>query len=156
MIKIINEDLLTANVDAIAHQVNCMGVMGAGLAKQIRSRYVYVYDRYLRACELHHHSDLLGKVQTIKTVLPNEPYVINMFAQEFYGKDKRYTDYDALYTCLTKVKEFMLRNKLKTLGLPYGLGCGLAGGSWKIVYELIRDAFGDSDITIYICKKEVM
>lgn len=155
MIKIINEDLLNANVDAIAHQVNCMGVMGAGLAKQIRSAYPDVYNEYMELCKRERHSDLLHKIQVFYPIFEGEHYIFNMFAQEFYGRNKRYTDYDALYTCLVKVKEFMSNHNLKTLGLPYGLGCGLAGGDWKIVYEIIRDVFGDSDITVYVCKKEI-
>jgi nicotinamidase-related amidase len=31
---------------AIAHQVNLMGVMGAGLAKQIKQKYPTVYAQY--------------------------------------------------------------------------------------------------------------
>ncbi len=38
MIKHVDEDLLQVQADVIAHQVNCQGVMGAGIAKQIRNR----------------------------------------------------------------------------------------------------------------------
>ena len=46
MIKIVKGNLLDATEDIIAHQVNCMGVMGSGLAKQIRNKYPEVYANY--------------------------------------------------------------------------------------------------------------
>ena len=49
-IKFVNGNILTfpeRDEDTIiCHQVNCKGVMGAGLAKQIRDKWPDVYDRY--------------------------------------------------------------------------------------------------------------
>lgn len=50
MIKIVKGDILQASEDIIGHQVNCQGVMGAGLAKQIRNKYPHVYDEYRKLC----------------------------------------------------------------------------------------------------------
>lgn len=146
-IKIIEGNLLEINVNVIAHQVNCKGVMGAGLAKQIRSRYPDVYTSYKKACNAQ--TDLLGKVQLVATP---DCRVANLFSQSNYGTGKCYTNYEALAMCLTKLRYRMETLGLKELGLPYGLGCGLAGGDWKIVYEIIRDVFTPSEITVYICK----
>jgi len=44
--KIINRDLLTIESGIIAHQVNCQGKMGAGLALKIRKKYPQVYEYY--------------------------------------------------------------------------------------------------------------
>jgi hypothetical protein len=48
----------------------------------------------------------------------------------------------------------MIAKGLTTLALPYGLGCGLAGGDWKVVYEIIRDVFtpASDKIAVIICK----
>lgn len=40
MIKIIQGDLLEAKENIIAHQVNCKGVMGSGVAKQIKQNII--------------------------------------------------------------------------------------------------------------------
>ena len=121
--------------------------MGAGLARQIRTQFPDVYEAYQRACNNVDKSyDLLGKIQI-------KHGVVNLFAQDGYGTDKRYTDYKALETCLYKLASYMTEHKMKTLALPYGLGCGLAGGDWKVVYEIIRDIFTPSEITVYICKR---
>jgi len=36
-------DVLKAETKVIAHQVNCKGVMGAGLAKQVKSKFPIVF-----------------------------------------------------------------------------------------------------------------
>ena len=46
MIKIVNGNIVSAKEQIIAHQVNCRGVMGAGLALQIRNKYSEVYEEY--------------------------------------------------------------------------------------------------------------
>lgn len=150
MITTIQHDLLTLDCDVIAHQVNCQGVMGAGLAKQIRTRYPNVYEKYCNACTRFPATDLLGKIQIITT--PNKPKIANLFAQQYYGRDRKHTSYDALRMCFIKLRDYALTNNLTTIGLPYGIGCGLAGGDWKIVTRLIEDIFKPSKLTVYICK----
>lgn len=39
MIKHVKADIFTTDCDIIVHQVNCYGVMGAGIAKQVKERY---------------------------------------------------------------------------------------------------------------------
>ena len=46
MIKTVNGNILEATEDIICHQVNCQGVMGSGLAKQIRSKWPSVFADY--------------------------------------------------------------------------------------------------------------
>ena len=53
----------TGHECVVCHQVNCQGVMGAGLAAQIRRMFPGVYEDYRRECEkVAKPSDLLGKV----------------------------------------------------------------------------------------------
>ena len=136
---VVKGSLLNAKEDYICHQVNCAGVMGAGLALQIKNKYPLVYKKYRYAC-LNATKDLLGCVQIIDNV-------VNIFGQRSYGVHSRQTDYNALRTAFTK-----LHNKLpieKSLAFPYKFGCGLAGGDWSVVYNLIEECFKDRAITIY-------
>ena len=134
MPQIIHQDILTINEGLIAHQCNCKGVMGAGLAKGIRDRYPSVY-RYYRetylTCGLN-----LGYTQILR--VNTYLYVANLMAQDTYGRDKQYTDYSALSQCLNYVHQFALENKGINVYLPYGIGCGLAGGDWSVVKGLIE------------------
>ena len=70
------------------------------------------------------------------------------------GGRPRHTDYDALKECLERLHIWMEKNNIVTGGIPYKLGCGLAGGDWDgVVYPMIKKEFGDDeDITLYIVK----
>ncbi|WP_370956757.1 hypothetical protein AB3239_10910 [Bacillus subtilis] len=46
MIKIVKGNILDASEDIIVQQVNCKGVMGAGLAKAILNKYPNVKKEY--------------------------------------------------------------------------------------------------------------
>ena len=50
MIHYVKGNLLDSNCDYICHQVNCQGVMGSGIARQIRERWPEVYKDYYDHC----------------------------------------------------------------------------------------------------------
>lgn len=137
-------DILQSGADVICHQVNCMGVMGGGLARQIRDKYPDVYQQYQSKCDADNYC--LGDVQYCGEA---EVIIANMFAQFGYGRDKQYTDYDALKRCLKNVRGalqiYSHHHSNYRVAFPHGLGCGLAGGDWAIVHGMIDEIFGDSE-----------
>ena len=147
--KICYGDLLDCDCDIIAHQVNCMGVMGAGLANQIRMTYPKVFEDYVNLCVSKGAKALFGTISYTKTP---RYWVVNLFGQYNTGIYKRQTDYEKLGSALELLKEFALNNNLKTIGLPYNLGCGLAGGNWEIVQNMILDVFENSGLEVEIWK----
>ena len=148
MIKEVKGDLLQATENIIGHQVNCQGVMNAGLAAKIRSKYPIVFERYKQLVNTHNNNKeiLLGTAQVIN--VDENKYVANLFGQFYYGRGQRHTDYKSLYQALETLKKKAKKHNL-TVALPYGLGCGLAGGDWDIVWKLIDKTFKDYEITIY-------
>lgn len=145
--RIISGDILKSDVDIICHQVNCVGVMGAGLAKQIREKYPEVYQEYTKYCnQAIKPQYILGDVLLSKC--KDGKVVANLFGQVHYGAWERQTDYKALGEAFTKTATAV--SKLdKTVGLPYKIGCGLAGGNWDIVQDMIVRIFKDCDYRIY-------
>ena len=75
-----------------------------------------------------------------------------------YPRDRCHTDYKAFNKCCKVLKNFIEEYKLNkddiTIGFPYKIGCGLAGGDWNIVYNIIEDEFKDYNIKIYKLKEE--
>lgn len=130
-------DLLSNSARIRCHQVNCRGVMGAGLAKQVKEKYPEVFAQYKALCDFY-GSALLGHTQFI--ICHDNTIVANMFAQDDCGTDKVQTDMGALDDCLAQVSAFCFRVGEKP-AFPKLLGCGLAGGDWNQVYELIRQNF---------------
>lgn len=144
MIHYISGDLLQSPSDYIAHQANCRGVMGAGLAKQIRILNPKLFELYKQHCSNYTPQELLGK-----SFIYNR--IITVFGQLNYGFDKTvvYTDYNALRQAFTNIHKRLPIDK--SIAFPHGFGCGLANGDWNIVKQLIIDCFPNR--TIYIIKK---
>lgn len=151
MIKIIPGNILDATEDIICHQVNCQNVMNSGLAKLIKEKYEVVEEAYRYICDQHTPKQLLGRAQIVKC--DDGKYVANIFGQLKYGRDKQYTDYKAFSDGLSSVFTSTTTGgyKGKTIAIPYGIGCGLGGGDWNTVYQLI-EAIAElykQDVTIY-------
>lgn len=127
-------NLLDIQKGLICHQVNCRGKMGAGLAKGIKKKYPKVYKEYMKQYD---NGNL--KLGTI-SIIPVSPKltVINIAAQDKYGRDKRYTDYKALRKCLKEIKTFIDKWNLSEVYFPYKMGCNLGGGDWTIVKAIIE------------------
>jgi O-acetyl-ADP-ribose deacetylase (regulator of RNase III) len=150
MIKIVEGNILNATEKLICHQVNCMGVMGSGLAKQLRNKYPKLYTSYkkfCKECKDNNPKTLLGDVQTVP--MPDGKVIVNLFGQYGYGRDKQYTDYKALKESLESILCIAKMCDNDSIALPYALGCGLAGGDWNVVYRIIKEVFNDYDVTIY-------
>lgn len=146
-IKIVKGDLLKSNVDIIVHQVNCQGKMGSGLAKQIRDRFPEVYKDYVNFCRQKYDGKLLGEALFCFDFFSNKT-IVNLFAQDKYGYDKkRYTDYEAMYSCLETFSKIVEDGK--SIGIPYNMGCDRGGADWDIVYLMIQKTLGDKNVTIY-------
>jgi O-acetyl-ADP-ribose deacetylase (regulator of RNase III) len=128
--------------DVIIHGCNCFCQMGAGIAKQIKETFPRAYEADLKTKP--GDRDKLG---TCTVAEYEKVHIVNAYTQFRYGNPKRcqYADYDAIRSCLTWVKQ-----KYSTLiiGMPQ-IGCGLAGGDWYVVEQIINEVFGpDEDVTV--------
>ena len=136
MIKYVHGDLLETKAPLILHQVNLHGVMGGGLAYQIARKYPSVERDYSR------FHGMLGDVYYAHT---DDFIVGNCYSQD--GDFK--TNYDALFTCLLNVREYMLNNNIDTVAIPYRYGCGIAYGDWTRVKKLFKRVLGTFNLLIY-------
>lgn len=151
MIKIVDGSLLDATEDILCHQVNCQGVMGSGIAFSLRNKYEYLFPAYrsfCRAATIDKTTDIiLGRVYYV--VCEDNHIIANIFGQDTYGRDNIvYTDYNALETGLTQVRDFATEKGL-TVAMPYKMGCGSANGDWDTVYKIIEKVFSNMNVTLY-------
>lgn len=156
-LKTVYGDILTPNANEVAavicHQVNMRGVMGAGLARQIRNKFPSVYDAYKVKCSSGTVS--LGDVQFVSMLPDNGCVIVNIFGQDGYGTDKVYTDYGALRKAFAKVVTTLHLTKAlhnAIVRIPYGLGCGLAGGNWNTVLRIIQEELVNEGVEVEIWK----
>lgn len=162
MIKIIDGDLFKTDAKFIAHQVNCMGKMGSGVALQVKQKYPHVYEEYHKVAS----SEMLGKIQILpcnpkyigydcgSIAIPNtEQWICNLFAQDNYGYDgKQYTSEEALRSCFEKLNwlTFEKNNNFRAkIAMPYKIGCCRGGADWERVYTMIEEIFHDTDVELW-------
>lgn len=130
--------LIDGEIDCLLHVCNNKGVMDSGIALEIKNRIPDAYTAYKYAlCELGIVSQ--GKCNTGGTVL-------NMVAQNGYGKGIRHLNYGALAYCLESVSYFPAD---KVIGVPYKMGADRAGGDWEIVLELVEYFLKDFNVVVY-------
>lgn len=155
MIYEVKGDLLQANEAFVAHQVNCRGVMGAGVAKQIKNKLLSENEfvKYKNMCNTKSAQELLGTI-LMHSVNNGSQKVVDLFAEDEPTGRKLDTDYEALYKSLKTLKSLAASNRYSghSIAIPGYLGCGLAGGDWEYVFErilmpLFKDS--DTDLTIY-------
>ena len=122
-------DVLKQNdADYICHQVNCKGVMGAGLAKQIKQLLTpEQFLTYRKVCE-ENGDKLLGEVQMFK--LTDSRTIVNIFGENIPTGRACDTDCAALFKGLETVKNFAIHHNVD-IAIPGFIGCGLAGGDWN-------------------------
>ena len=123
---------------------------------------------YMRRCQSDTEYDsqnsfFILTLIPLRELVDGKQYVANIFGEYSFcesiapyeeGGKPRHTDYDALKECFKKLHSWMISKGFVTCGLPYKIGCGLAGGDWDgVVYPMIKEEFGDDeDITLYIVK----
>ena len=164
MVTVAFGDALTCPGDILCHQVNYEGIMGGGIAYAIRKRILpkKEYEEYERRC-LAGGSANLGTVLWSRTRPGSVPkYVANMFCQYAFDpedeesdelEDDSLTAYTFMRRCFEEVRQFAERKKL-TVVIPGFIGCGIAGGDWGRVSELINEVFMQSSVTVRVCYLE--
>ena len=132
----------------IVHQANLFHTFGAGIAAEIKKRYPAAFDADCKTvkgskAKLGYYSFAAGK-----------PTIVNLYSQVGIGGKDRNTSYDAMNRGLSRLEAHLksdTKNQPCTVGIPYGIGCGLASGSWPVVRAILEDVFAKSSVRVVIC-----
>lgn len=138
MIEITNGDILTADAEALVNTVNCVGVMGRGIALQFRKAFPENFNVYEAACA--RGGVRPGKMLVFETGLLTGPrYIINFPTKRHWKGKSRIEDIDAGLLALV---DEIRRHGIKSVAVP-PLGCGLGGLDWSDVRPRIERAFAE-------------
>jgi O-acetyl-ADP-ribose deacetylase (regulator of RNase III) len=128
-------NLLEADVEALVNTVNCVGVMGKGIALQFRQAFPDNYRAYQKACRAHEVQP--GRMFIVPTGSEANPkYIVNFPTKRHFRDKSRLSDIEAGLAALV---EDIRRLGIRSLALP-PLGCGNGGLSWSDVGPLITGA----------------
>jgi O-acetyl-ADP-ribose deacetylase (regulator of RNase III) len=148
--EFINGNITDITFGFVCHQVNCQGVMGAGVALAIRKKWPVVYNEYIIA----HTKYQLWLGNTIFVNVTPTLCVANLCGQDRYGRTGVYTNYEALHRAIHYVSETRTAAVEKVsmqipVYFPNGMGCRLAGGDWNVVIQIIGKYIPDAKIINY-------
>ena len=152
-------DVLNTDVHIIAHQVNCRGVMGGGLAKTIKDHYPEVFNTYKEFIDEYwaiNHESPLG---TGCAWTADGHEIWNIFGQDDYGRDKCYTDYQAVKDAFTdmilgyrELECIPADYAQMPIAIPYCFGCGLGGGDWSVMKKTLEEVERENNV-IFVAYK---
>lgn len=136
MIELTRGDILHAQADALVNTVNCVGIMGRGIALQFRKSFPENYELYKAACEQ-------GVVQPGELLiyetgrLTGPRFIINFPTKRHWRGRSRIEYIDLGLDAL--VKEIRRRD-IRSIAIP-PLGSGLGGLNWTTVKRRIIQSF---------------
>lgn len=140
MIKFTSGDILRADAEAIVNTVNCVGVMGRGIALQFKKAWPENFKAYARACK---QKEVQPGIMFITETgqLTNPKYIINFPTKRHWRGASKIEDVELGLSAL--VHDIKAKG-IKSIAIP-PLGSGLGGLDWADVRLLIEAALGDID-----------
>ena len=121
--------MFQSKAQTLVNAVNCVGVMGKGIALEFKNRFPEMYKDYLGRCE--RKQILLGEPYLFKSII--QPQIINFPTKDHWKSLSRIEDIErGLGYLLTHYKEW----GVTSLAIP-ALGCGNGGLEWSIIEPLI-------------------
>lgn len=139
-------DILVEDVEALVNTVNCVGVMGRGIALQFKNAFPENFKEYARACKRNEIQP--GSMFVVETdQLASPRYIINFPTKRHWRDKSRMEDIESGLLGLQSV----IREKgIHSIAVPR-LGSGLGGLDWKQVRPRIEGALRDlNDVRIVI------
>ena len=133
MIEFRRGDIIREDVEALVNTVNCVGVMGKGVALQFKAAFPANFRAYAAACR--RGEVVPGKVFVHETgQLTNPRFIINFPTKRHWRDKSRFEDIEAGLRSLRQ--EVQARN-IRSVAVP-ALGCGLGGLNWADVRPRIE------------------
>ena len=140
MIEYRDGDLLEAEVEALVNSVNCVGVMGRGVALAFKKKFPENFLAYAAACRRNDIEP--GRMFVFNTGRVLGPrYIVNFPTKRHWRGRSKVADIVAGLSALSTE----IRTKgIRSVALP-ALGSGLGGLPWPDVRACIEDALGQLD-----------
>ena len=146
MITFTAGDILKAEADALVNTVNCVGVMGRGIALQFKNAFPANFKAYAQACARGEVQP--GRMFIVETGMMAPRYIINFPTKRHWrGKSRMEDVEDGLKALVADIE----RLRIQTIAVP-PLGAGLGGLAWDSVKASIVQALGglsDTRVIVY-------
>lgn len=145
MIRYTSGDILQSEADALVNTVNCVGIMGRGIALQFKKAFPKNFEDYKSACD---RGDVVpGKMFiTERKALTAPRFIVNFPTKRHWrGKSK----IEDIQSGLSALRQQIDELGIKSIAIP-PLGSGLGGLNWPDVRELIETTLADTDAEVIV------
>jgi len=139
-------DILKAGTEAIVNAVNCVGVMGRGLALQFKDAFPGNFEAYVAACRRKEVQP--GRMFVFEVSRTTPRYIVNFPTKRHWRGKSRLEDIESGLLALSRE---IRDRRIHSIAIP-PLGCGLGDLHWKDVRPRIEAALseiGEADIIVY-------
>lgn len=133
MLEYKSGDILNEEVDALVNTVNCVGVMGRGIALQFKNAFPKNYKAYEAACKNKDVSP--GRMFVFSTGMLIPPYYIINFPTKRHWRGK--SSLNDIENGLDDLARVIQTLGISSIAIP-PLGCGLGGLPWAAVRKEIE------------------
>ncbi|MBX9772071.1 MAG: macro domain-containing protein [Candidatus Obscuribacterales bacterium] len=146
MIEVTFGNLLERDAEALINTVNCVGVMGKGIALQFKRAYPENFKAYELACK--HKEVQIGKMFVYSTgSFVNPRFIINFPTKDHWRSPSKI---EYIEKGLDDLVQWLEEHKIHSVAMP-PLGCGNGGLEWMEVYQLVVKAFEKNpEIKVYL------
>ena len=137
MINFTKGDLLNSDCQALVNTVNCVGVMGKGIAFQFKKTFPENFRQYKEACDK-------GEVFTGRMFVTQHKspfysiWIVNFPTKEHWRNS---SNIEWIRDGLIDLRLFIEDNHIESIAIP-PLGCGNGGLNWIDIKALIIDILG--------------
>ncbi len=136
MIELTQGDILKADAEALVNTVNCVGIMGRGIALQFRKAFPENFKAYEAACKTRQVQPGKMFIYDLNR-LYNPRFIINFPTKRHWKGKSRIEDIKSGLADLIGVVQ---QQQIRSVAIP-PLGCGLGGLNWEEVRPLVVEAF---------------
>lgn len=135
-------DLTKCTAEAIVNTVNCVGIMGRGLALDFKKAFPENFAFYEEACHrgelrpggvLLFDRDHLAQPSLFGRPDPSPRYILNVATKQHWRFHSRPSD---VVKGARNLAEICRNRGIKTIAVP-PMGCGLGGLDWKVMRPLV-------------------
>lgn len=133
LIKYTSQNIFDSEAEVLVNPVNCVGVMGAGLAKQFKDKYPVMFKDYQKFCKD-------GKLKPGLGYFWDEPGGVKIFNISTKNHWRDPSKLEWVDSGLGLLATLIDLSSIKSVSIPM-LGCGLGGLDWGDVKPLIEKHF---------------
>lgn len=145
MKNILRGNVLSVTSGIIVQGCNAQGVMGSGIAGQLRMLYPKIFNHYL--AHLKRYGSPEGAMGTVDLVPISETLLIaNAITQLDFGRDpnKVYVSYPAIQRAFETIAEAA---SWQGTHVHYPqIGAGLGNGDWNVISDIIDTALDKAGV----------